>query len=109
MDTVARLKAHIPLSGCPVFRQSVCLRAKKKEKTTLILSPGDFKQTVDRVEALTVCHVFSVASRPVAGDFATRVKGAQQPERSTLEEYGQQTELRKVFYLTTLSVAKLRQ
>jgi len=64
MDTLVRLKAHIQPSGSTVFRQSlsVCLRAKKKEKATVILSPRDFKQTVDRVKALTVCHVFSVAS-----------------------------------------------
>jgi len=72
------------------------------------LSPGDFKQTVDRVKGLIVCHVFCVASRGVAGDFAARVKEDQQPQRSRLEEYGQQKELRKVFCLTTLSVAKLR-
>jgi hypothetical protein len=75
-DTVARLKAHIQPSGSPVFHQSVCLRAKKKEKATVILSPGDFKQAVDHVKAHTVCHVFSVASTAVAVDFAARVKGA---------------------------------
>jgi hypothetical protein len=76
MDTVAPLKDHIQLPGSAVFRQSVCLTAKKRENAAVILSPGDFKQTVDHVKSLIGCHVFSVASRPVAGDFAARVKGA---------------------------------
>lgn len=75
LDTLVRLKAHIQPSGSTVFRQSVCLRAKKKEKATIILSPGDFKQTVDRVKALSVCHEFSVASIKVAVEFAARLKG----------------------------------
>ena len=73
MDTRPSESSHTTVWFC---LPSVCLRAKKKEKATVILSPGDFKQTVDRVKALTVCHVFSVASRAVAVDFAARLKGA---------------------------------
>jgi len=76
METLVRLNAHIQPFGS-AFRQSVCLsQTEKEEKATVILSPGDFKQTVDRVKALTVCHVFSVASRALAVDFAARLKGA---------------------------------
>lgn len=44
-------------------------------KATVILSNGDFTQTVDRVKALIACHVFFVAGKPVAGGSVTCVKG----------------------------------
>jgi hypothetical protein len=66
-DTVARLKDHIRQPGSAGFQ---------RENATVILLPGDFKQTVDHVKSLTGCHVFSIASRPVAGDFAACVKVA---------------------------------
>jgi hypothetical protein len=55
MDTVARLKDHIHPPGSAVFRQSVRFRAKNRENAKVILSPGDFKQTVDRVKSLIGC------------------------------------------------------
>jgi len=44
-------------------------------KATVILSNGDFTQTVDRVKALIACHVFFVAGKPVAGDSVAYMKG----------------------------------
>ena len=77
MESVARLKAHIQLRGSAVSRPSPRLRATRG-KATIILSKGDFTQTVDSVKAFTVCHVFSFAERPVASDSVARVKGALQ-------------------------------
>ena len=69
--------SHTTVWFClPSFCLSVCLsQSEKEEKATVILSPGDFKQTVDRVKALILSHVFSVASTALAVDFAARLKG----------------------------------
>jgi hypothetical protein len=54
---------------------SVSLSSSDKTgKETVILSTGDFTQTVDLVKVLIAC--FSVAGRPVAGDSVDRVKAA---------------------------------
>jgi hypothetical protein len=76
METVARLNVHIRLRGYAI--PVSLLVFDKTAKATVILSTGDFTQTVDRVKAVIACHVFSVAGRPVAGDFVARVEGACQ-------------------------------
>jgi hypothetical protein len=60
-ETVDALEAHLQLRGVAVSCPCPCLPAT-------ILSTGEFAQRVDRMKALVVCHVFSVAGRPVAGD-----------------------------------------
>jgi hypothetical protein len=72
METIASLKDHIQLRGSALSLSS----SNKTGKATPILSMGDYADNVDRVEALTACHVFPVAGRPVAGDSVDRVKGA---------------------------------
>jgi len=69
MQTVASLKAYIQLRGSSVFRQSLCLRAKRG-KATVILSPGDLAHCLQYT-------VFSVAGWPVAGDTVARVRWAK--------------------------------
>jgi hypothetical protein len=57
------------------FLPYVC-SSDKRGKATVILQTGEFTKTIDLVKALTVCHVFSAADRPVAGDYDAHVKGA---------------------------------
>jgi hypothetical protein len=47
----------------------------KRGKAKAVLSTGDFGRKVDRVKAITVYHVFPVASRPVVSDSVAHVKG----------------------------------
>jgi hypothetical protein len=54
-------RARIQLHGSVVSLSSKDSRGK----ATAILSTGDFPQTVDNVKALTACHLFSVAGKPV--------------------------------------------
>jgi len=65
---VTTLKAGIQLCGFVVFLSSKDSRGK----ATAILSTGDCPQTVDNVKALIVCHLFSVAGKPIV----SRLKAA---------------------------------
>jgi hypothetical protein len=75
METVARMKAHTRLCGSAVYRQS-SLSSEGQERI------ADSNSVIRRLHAgggpceiPIACHIFSVAGRPIAGDFVARVKG----------------------------------
>jgi hypothetical protein len=74
-DTVVRVKAHMQRRGSALSRKSPCLRATRGWPT-VILSTGDFTQTVEHVKALIAYDVSAVAWGLVADVTVARVKGA---------------------------------
>ena len=51
--------------------------SEKRGKATVILPTGDCTKTIGLVKALTACHAFPVAGRPVAGNYEAHVEGEQ--------------------------------